>query len=127
MAARWALGDRWCRELQAVVRPPVGRLARATRPVWPRRMGHTEFVLKATHQTPTQRTSRKAGDDDQSHGGTPNDFPSFPPFMDLYDTTQLALNRAMAGTALRQAAISNNLANADTPATSARTSTSTAP
>ncbi|MFT4034767.1 MAG: flagellar basal body rod protein FlgB [Patulibacter sp.] len=35
--------------------------------------------------------------------------------MDLFDTTQLALNRAIAGTALRQTAISNNLANADTP------------
>lgn len=35
--------------------------------------------------------------------------------MDLYDTTQLALNRAIAGTSLRQTAIANNLANADTP------------
>jgi len=35
--------------------------------------------------------------------------------MDLFDTTQYALNRAIAGTAVRQAAISNNLANADTP------------
>lgn len=35
--------------------------------------------------------------------------------MDLYDTTQAALNRAIAGTSLRQTAIANNLANADTP------------
>lgn len=35
--------------------------------------------------------------------------------MDLYDTTQLALKQAIAGTALRQTAIANNLANADTP------------
>jgi len=35
--------------------------------------------------------------------------------MDLFDTTQSALNRAIAGTSLRQTAIANNLANADTP------------
>ena len=35
--------------------------------------------------------------------------------MDLFDTTQLALNRAIAGTSTRQAALANNLANADTP------------
>jgi flagellar basal-body rod protein FlgB len=35
--------------------------------------------------------------------------------MDLQDTTQLALKKAIAATALRQTAIANNLANADTP------------
>lgn len=34
--------------------------------------------------------------------------------MDLYDTTQLALSRAIAGTSLRQTALANNLANANT-------------
>lgn len=35
--------------------------------------------------------------------------------MDLFDTTQLALNRAIAGTSLRQTTIASNLANANTP------------
>jgi flagellar basal-body rod protein FlgB len=35
--------------------------------------------------------------------------------MDLFDTTQTALSRALAGTSVRQQAIANNLANADTP------------
>ncbi len=35
--------------------------------------------------------------------------------MDLFDTTQLALHRALAGTSVRQATIANNLANANTP------------
>jgi flagellar basal-body rod protein FlgB len=35
--------------------------------------------------------------------------------MDLFDTTQYALHRAITGTSLRQTAIANNLANADTP------------
>lgn len=35
--------------------------------------------------------------------------------MDLQDTTQLALKQAIAGTALRQSVIANNIANADTP------------
>src|ERR1700712_3651914 len=35
--------------------------------------------------------------------------------MDLFDTTQLALSRALAGTSARQSAIANNLANANTP------------
>jgi flagellar basal-body rod protein FlgB len=33
----------------------------------------------------------------------------------LFDTTQLALERAMEGAALRQTALANNLANANTP------------
>jgi flagellar basal-body rod protein FlgB len=35
--------------------------------------------------------------------------------MDLFDTTQAALHRALAGTAVRQSTIANNLANANTP------------
>jgi len=35
--------------------------------------------------------------------------------MDLFDTTQLALNRAIAGATTRQATLANNLANANTP------------
>lgn len=35
--------------------------------------------------------------------------------MDLFDTTQTALQRALAGTATRQATLANNLANANTP------------
>lgn len=35
--------------------------------------------------------------------------------MDIFDTTQIALHRALAGTAVRQATIANNLANANTP------------
>lgn len=35
--------------------------------------------------------------------------------MDLFDTTQSALNRAITGTTLRQATLANNLANANTP------------
>jgi flagellar basal-body rod protein FlgB len=35
--------------------------------------------------------------------------------MDLFDTTQIALQRAIDGTSLRQTALANNLANADTP------------
>jgi len=35
--------------------------------------------------------------------------------MDLFDTTQIALQRAIAGTSLRQSALASNLANADTP------------
>ena len=35
--------------------------------------------------------------------------------MDLFDTTQLALERAMQGTDLRQATLAENLANANTP------------
>ncbi len=35
--------------------------------------------------------------------------------MDLFDTTQLALNRAIVGTTTRQTALANNLANANTP------------
>jgi flagellar basal-body rod protein FlgB len=35
--------------------------------------------------------------------------------MDLQDTTQAALKKAIAATALRQTAIANNLANANTP------------
>lgn len=35
--------------------------------------------------------------------------------MDLIDTTQLALHRAIAGTSLRQTTLANNLANANTP------------
>jgi flagellar basal-body rod protein FlgB len=35
--------------------------------------------------------------------------------MDLFDTTQIALQRAIAGTSLRQQALASNLANADTP------------
>lgn len=35
--------------------------------------------------------------------------------MELFDTTQLALHRALAGTHTRQATLANNLANANTP------------
>ena len=35
--------------------------------------------------------------------------------MDLFDTTQTALERAMIGTGARQAALADNLANANTP------------
>ncbi|MEA2179315.1 MAG: flagellar basal-body rod protein FlgB [Solirubrobacteraceae bacterium] len=35
--------------------------------------------------------------------------------MDLFDTTQTALERAMIGTGARQAALAENLANANTP------------
>lgn len=35
--------------------------------------------------------------------------------MDLFDTTQLALGRAMTGASLRQAALADNLANVNTP------------
>ena len=35
--------------------------------------------------------------------------------MELFDTTQTALERAMAGTSARQAALAENLANANTP------------
>ncbi len=35
--------------------------------------------------------------------------------MDLFDTTQLALSRAIVGTTTRQATLANNLANANTP------------
>jgi len=35
--------------------------------------------------------------------------------MDLFDTTQTALERAMIGTSARQAALADNLANANTP------------
>ena len=35
--------------------------------------------------------------------------------MEIFDTTQIALHRALAGTTVRQATIANNLANADTP------------
>lgn len=35
--------------------------------------------------------------------------------MDLIDTTQLALHRAISGTSLRQTTLANNLANANTP------------
>jgi flagellar basal-body rod protein FlgB len=35
--------------------------------------------------------------------------------MDLFDTTQTALERAMIGTSQRQAALAENLANANTP------------
>lgn len=34
--------------------------------------------------------------------------------MDLFDTTQIALQRAIAGTSTRQSAIANNIANANT-------------
>jgi flagellar basal-body rod protein FlgB len=35
--------------------------------------------------------------------------------MDLFDTTQIALERALQGTSARQAALAGNLANANTP------------
>jgi flagellar basal-body rod protein FlgB len=35
--------------------------------------------------------------------------------MSLFDTTQIALERAMSGAAMRQEAIANNLANVNTP------------
>ena len=35
--------------------------------------------------------------------------------MNLFDTTQLGLERAIAGAGLRQATIANNIANANTP------------
>ena len=35
--------------------------------------------------------------------------------MPLYDNTQLALERAISGAAMRQEALANNLANAETP------------
>ena len=35
--------------------------------------------------------------------------------MDLFDTTQIALERALQGTSARQAALAENLANANTP------------
>ena len=35
--------------------------------------------------------------------------------MDLFDTTQIALARALQGTSARQAALAENLANANTP------------
>jgi flagellar basal-body rod protein FlgB len=35
--------------------------------------------------------------------------------MDLFDTTQIALERAMTGTSARQAQLAENLANANTP------------
>jgi flagellar basal-body rod protein FlgB len=35
--------------------------------------------------------------------------------VDLFDTTQLALSRAMEGATMRQQAIATNIANADTP------------
>jgi flagellar basal-body rod protein FlgB len=35
--------------------------------------------------------------------------------MSIYDTTQIALERAMSGAELRQEAIANNLANVNTP------------
>ena len=35
--------------------------------------------------------------------------------MSLFDNTQLALERAMAGAAMRQEVLANNLANAETP------------
>lgn len=48
----------------------------------------------------------------KSHGGAPLESPLR---MDLFDTTQTALNRAITGTTLRQATLANNLANANTP------------
>jgi flagellar basal-body rod protein FlgB len=35
--------------------------------------------------------------------------------VDLFDTTQLALSKAMVGSTMRQQAIATNIANADTP------------
>lgn len=35
--------------------------------------------------------------------------------MSIFDTTQLALNRAISGATLRNGVLANNLANADTP------------
>ncbi len=35
--------------------------------------------------------------------------------MELFDTTQLALERAIQGAAVRQSALANNIANANTP------------
>ena len=35
--------------------------------------------------------------------------------MELFDTTQIALERALAGSSLRQQALANNIANANTP------------
>ena len=43
--------------------------------------------------------------------GRPRKHPS----MEIFDTTQIALHRALAGTAVRQSTIANNLANANTP------------
>jgi flagellar basal-body rod protein FlgB len=37
------------------------------------------------------------------------------PFVELFDTTQLALSKAIEGAAARQQAIAGNLANVDTP------------
>jgi flagellar basal-body rod protein FlgB len=38
-----------------------------------------------------------------------------PSFMELFDTTQIGLERALSGAALRQQAIATNLANVNTP------------
>ena len=42
-------------------------------------------------------------------------FPFRSPAMQLFDTTQLAVERAMSGASLRNEAIANNIANANTP------------
>ena len=45
--------------------------------------------------------------------GRARSFPHVP--MDLFDTTQIGLERALSGSALRQQAIAQNLANVNTP------------
>lgn len=43
------------------------------------------------------------------------DHPASSPAMELFDTTHLALERALAGTTKRQAVLAGNLANVNTP------------
>ncbi len=54
----------------------------------------------------------EAGRCKEAHGRAPRLHPAA---VDLFDTTQLALSKAMVGSTMRQQAIATNIANADTP------------
>lgn len=52
------------------------------------------------------------GDRLRAHGRAANDFRTS---MELFDTTQIGLERALSGSSLRQQAIAQNIANVNTP------------
>ena len=75
--------------------------------------------LKPAPQAPINVSSRHGQGGVWVHGRT-KDFFRKGPRPVLFDTTQLALQRAIEGASLRQTALANNLANANTPGLPAR-------
>jgi len=74
----------------------------------------------ATRRPPAQVSSTRADDRSVAHGWAAREdrdvrTTTFPVRLPLFDTTTVALERALSGASLRQQALTENLANANVP------------